>query len=78
MDTAPELAGFSAARLARIDQHLLENYVEPQKIPGCQVLVSRRGHVAHFSSLGLMDIERGRPMADDTIFRIYSMTKPIT
>jgi CubicO group peptidase (beta-lactamase class C family) len=78
MDTAPELAGFSAARLARIDEHLLENFVEPQKIPGCQVLVARRGHVAHFSALGLMDIERGRPMADDTIFRIYSMTKPIT
>lgn len=78
MDTAPELAGFSAARLARIDEHLLQNFVEPQKIPGCQVLVARRGHVAHFSALGLMDIERGRPMADDTIFRIYSMTKPIT
>ena len=78
MDTAPELAGFSAARLARIDEHLLQNFVEPQKIPGCQVLVARRGHVAHFSTLGLMDIERGRPMADDTIFRIYSMTKPIT
>lgn len=78
MDTAPELAGFSAARLARVDEHLLENYVEPQKIPGCQVLIARRGHVAHSSSLGLMDIERSRPMADDTIFRIYSMTKPIT
>lgn len=78
MDTAPELAGFSAARLARIDDHLLDNYVEPQKIAGCQVVVARRGHVAHYASLGLMDIERSRPMADDTIFRIYSMTKPIT
>jgi CubicO group peptidase (beta-lactamase class C family) len=78
MDTAPELAGFSADRLARIDQHLRTNYVEPQKIAGCQVAVSRHGHVAHWSSLGLMDIERGRPMADDTLFRIYSMTKPIT
>ncbi len=78
MDTAPQLAGFSAGRLARIDQHLLENYVEPQKIPGCQVVVARHGHVAHYSSLGLMDIERSRPMADDTVFRIYSMTKPVT
>lgn len=78
MDTAPELAGFSAARLARIDQHLLDNYVEPQKIAGCQVAVARHGHVAHYSSLGLMDVERGRPMADDAVFRIYSMTKPIT
>jgi CubicO group peptidase (beta-lactamase class C family) len=78
MDTAPQLAGFSAARLARIDEHLLANYVEPQKIAGCQVVVSRHGHVAHHTSLGLMDIERSRPMADDTVFRIYSMTKPIT
>jgi CubicO group peptidase (beta-lactamase class C family) len=78
MDTAPQLAGFSAARLARIDEHLLRQYVEPQKIPGCQVVVSRHGHVAHYSALGLMDIEHGKAMADDAIFRIYSMTKPIT
>jgi CubicO group peptidase (beta-lactamase class C family) len=78
METAPELAGFSAARLGRIDQHLLDNYVEPQKIAGCQVVVARHGHVAHYSALGLMDIERSRPMTDDAIFRIYSMTKPIT
>jgi CubicO group peptidase (beta-lactamase class C family) len=78
VDTAPQLAGFSPARLARIDAHLVSQYIEPQKIPGCQVVVSRHGHVAHYSALGLMDIERGKPMGDDTIFRIYSMTKPIT
>ncbi len=78
MDTAPEKAGFSAARLARIDEHLSRQYVEPGKIAGCQVAVSRHGQLAHWSSLGLRDLERQAPMTDDTVFRIYSMTKPIT
>lgn len=78
MDTAPERAGFDAARLERITEHLTSNYIEPQKIAGCQVAVSRHGHLAYHRSLGLMDIERNTPMADDTIFRIYSMSKPIT
>ena len=54
------------------------SYIEPGKIAGCQVAVARHGHLAYFKSLGRMDLERGRPMADDAIFRIYSMTKPIT
>ncbi len=78
MDIAPAAAGFSASRLERITTHLNRNYVEPGKITGCQVAVARHGHLAYFRSLGLMDRERNRPMADDTIFRIYSMTKPIT
>lgn len=78
METAPERAGFSAARLDRITDHLATNYIEPQKIAGCQVVVSRHGHVAYYSSLGLMDIERQKPLREDAIFRIYSMTKPIT
>ncbi|HEY5646177.1 MAG TPA: serine hydrolase domain-containing protein [Pseudomonadales bacterium] len=78
MDIAPEAAGFSAPRLERITDHLNRNYVEPGKITGCQVAVARHGHLAYFRSLGLMDRERNRPLADDTIFRIYSMTKPIT
>jgi CubicO group peptidase (beta-lactamase class C family) len=71
-------AGFQEEKLARIGAHLTENYVEPGKIPGCQVLVSRHGIPAYFESMGLMDRERGKAMRDDTIFRIYSMTKPIT
>lgn len=78
MHLAPTEAGFSAERLARITDHLNRNYIQPGKIAGCQVLVSRHGHVGYFESLGMMDRERGRPMATDTIFRIYSMTKPIT
>ncbi|MBI5289687.1 MAG: beta-lactamase family protein, partial [Chloroflexi bacterium] len=71
-------AGLSTERLGRITEHLNRHYIEPGKIAGCQTLVARHGHVAHFSSLGYMDRERKRPMAEDTIFRIFSMTKPIT
>jgi CubicO group peptidase (beta-lactamase class C family) len=71
-------AGMSAERLERITRHLQTRYVQPGKIAGCQVLVARKGHVAYFRSLGLMDREREKPMRPDAIFRIYSMTKPIT
>ena len=70
--------GLSAARLDRISDHLNRHYIEPGKIAGCQVAVSRHGRPAYFKSFGQMDRERGKAMADDTIFRIYSMTKPIT
>ena len=78
MMVAPKDAGFCPERLEQITGHLSRNYIEPGKIAGCQVLVARHGHVAYFRSLGHMDRERKRPMADDTIFRIFSMTKPIT
>jgi CubicO group peptidase (beta-lactamase class C family) len=78
MKINPEAAGFDADRLARIDEHLATRYVDPQKIAGCQVAVLRRGQLAHLSSLGTMDRERNRPVDPDTIWRLYSMTKPIT
>ncbi len=78
MEVDPNAAGFSAARLERVTDHLDRNYVTPGKIAGCQTLVARHGHVAYFKSLGFADRENQVPMADDTIFRIYSMTKPIT
>lgn len=78
METSPRLAGFSAERLDRIGEHLERSYIEPGKIAGCQVLVARHGVPAYFRSFGFMDLERRRPMRDDTIFRIYSMTKPVT
>jgi CubicO group peptidase (beta-lactamase class C family) len=78
METAPVQAGFSEDRLERITAHLTRNYIEPGKIPGCQVVVARHGHVAYYRNLGSRDLERGLPLTDDTIFRIYSMTKPIT
>jgi CubicO group peptidase (beta-lactamase class C family) len=78
IDLDPKAAGFDAERLGRIDQHLQAKYVDTGKIAGCQVLVARHGHVAHRSTLGLMDRERGIPLADDAIWRWYSMTKPVT
>jgi len=78
MELAPKHTGLSTARLERISEHLERNYVGPGKIAGCQVAVARHGHLAYFRSFGQMDRERGKAMADDAIFRIYSMTKPIT
>ena len=78
MELAPKRAGFAAERLNRITDHLNRNYIDSGKIAGCQTLVARHGHPAYFKSMGQMDRERRKPMADDTIFRIYSMTKPIT
>jgi CubicO group peptidase (beta-lactamase class C family) len=73
-----DAAGMDARRLERIDGHLRARYVDAGKIAGCQVLVARHGSVAHFSSLGEMDRERAKPVTDDTIWRIFSMSKPIT
>ena len=73
----PDAAGMDASRLERITDHFGSRFVETGKIVGCQITVVRRGNVAYHRSLGLMDRERARPMADDAIFRIFSMTKPI-
>ncbi len=78
MEHAPDSGGLSIARLERVTDHLERNYITPGKISGCQVAISRRGRLAYFRSMGLMDREKNRKMADDAIFRIYSMSKPIT
>ncbi len=67
-----------AARLARVDRFFAEKYVKPGKLAGSFVQVWRRGELALNSLQGMADLERDVPMAEDTIFRIYSMTKPIT
>lgn len=72
------VAGLSIRRLEAIDDHLERHYIAPGKIAGCQIAIARRGETALFRSWGQMDREQGRPMAEDAIFRIYSMTKPIT
>ena len=74
----PTAAGLDPTRLAHIDEHLRARYTTPGKIAGYQVAVVRSGTIGHLSSDGLMDRERGRPVGDDTIWRLYSMTKPIT
>ena len=76
--TRPEDVGVSSKGLDRITAHLERHYVSSQKIAGCLTLVARRGQVVMCTPQGSMDLERGKPMREDTIFRIYSMTKPIT
>ena len=70
--------GLSSERLKRIDDFLQTNYIDTGKLPGALTLVARRGEIAHFSALGSMDVERGKPAKKDTIYRIHSMTKALT
>lgn len=77
MDAQSQWTGLDAGRLERITEHLERSYLANGKITGCQVTVARHGHIAYARNFGLMDRERGKPTADDTIYRIYSMTKPI-
>ena len=78
MTVSAEVAGFSAEKLAKIETHLETRYLKPGKIAGCRVQVVRRGETVYSATMGLMDIERDKAMCDDTIFRIYSMSKPVT
>src|SRR5262245_41488535 len=73
----PEEVGLSSSRLARIGEHLRQ-YVDSGKVTGTLTLIARRGHVAYFEPIGHLEIERRRPVTRDAVFRIYSMTKPIT
>ena len=73
----PEAVGISTERLSRVDK-VMEKYVAQQEIPGGVTLLARHGKIAHLGTYGMMDVEAGKPMTPDTIFRIASMTKPIT
>ncbi len=75
--TSPEKVGFCSERLKRIHQ-TMQHYVERGDLAGTLTLLARRGQVFHCAATGWMDIENQRPMPVDGIFRIYSMTKPIT
>ena len=74
----PESLNLNSTQLARIGEHLRRRYVDPGKIPGSLVLVARGDQVCYLDVAGHADLERGTALAEDTIFRIYSMTKPIT
>ena len=76
--TKPEKLGLSSERLGRIESFLTERYIAPGKLPCAQVQVWRRGKLAYETVLGLADRERERKLKADDLFRIYSMTKPIT
>jgi len=73
----PADVGVDAGRLARIDTHL-RRYVDDGRLAGWQVHVTRRGQTVHSSVHGSRDLEAGTPVEPDTLWRIYSMTKPVT
>ena len=73
----PESLGLSSERLERIGTVVQQN-IDDKRIAGAVTLVIRHGHVAWFKSQGMMDREASKPMQPDAMFRICSMTKPIT
>lgn len=72
----PDALGFSSERLLRIN-NLMNRYLESGKLAGMVTCIARRGQVLHSETFGHQNIENQTPMAQDSIFRIYSMTKPI-
>ena len=75
--SSPEALGMSSDRLNYIPIRMQE-YVDQQKAPGFISLIAREGQVLHYETCGFRDVEQQLPLEKDTIFRIYSMTKPIT
>lgn len=75
---APEKHGFDAKRLNRVDAFLKEQYLDSGKLPNAQILVSRDGEIVHFSSQGAAREGSNKPIDEGSIFRIASMTKPVT
>ena len=73
----PESVGFSSERLGRVNR-MMQAYVDGGKLAGALTLLARGGETFHFESYGVQDLESGVPVGRDTIFRLYSMTKPIT
>ena len=73
----PETVGLSSTRLARLSP-VMKGYLNQGTFAGMVTLIARKGQVAHLEAFGWQDIENKRPMTTETIFRIYSMTKPVT
>ncbi|AZS83883.1 serine hydrolase domain-containing protein [Streptomyces griseoviridis] len=73
----PDEVGLDAKALARLDRHLAVQ-VDEGRLPGSLVAVARGGRVAHLTAYGRRDLAAGRPVEPDTLWRMYSMTKPVT
>ena len=73
----PEDVGISTEQLEEISP-VLQGYVDKGQLPGFLTVIARKGKIAHFETIGLHDVENKKPVEPDTIFRIYSMSKPIT
>ena len=74
---SPESVGFSSKRLNRVNERM-QSYIDDGKLAGALTMLVRRGEAFHFETYGVQDFESGVPVSGDTIFRLYSMTKPIT
>lgn len=74
---SPEEVGMSSDRLERIGP-AMQKYIDDELVPGVITLVARKGKIVHFETQGFMDVDSGKQMQADAIFRIASMTKPIT
>src|ERR1700730_2371144 len=74
---SPLPASLSRAKLQRVGDYI-RNEIATGKIPGAVVLIQQHGHPVYFESFGVRDVESKLPMTADTIFRLYSMSKPIT
>jgi CubicO group peptidase (beta-lactamase class C family) len=77
VEVDPAEVGLDAERLKRIDAHFA-GYVADGRLPGWLLTVRRHGRLAHVARSGSRDVEAGLPVTDDTVWRIYSMTKPVT
>jgi CubicO group peptidase (beta-lactamase class C family) len=77
MVTKPEDVGLSSERLARVNAWA-QRWVDERKLPGLTTMVARHGKLVHFNVCGMADIKRETRLTPDTIFRFYSMTKPLT
>lgn len=73
---SPELLGFDTGRLARLDAYMAE-MIEAGQVAGVTTLLMRHGQIVAFKSQGLSDLGAGSPLTPNSVFRIYSMTKPI-
>ena len=77
MQVKPESVGLSSPRLARMGEHW-QRYIDAGKLAGTLTLIARRGQVVYCEPQGHLEIERRRPVTADAVWRIYSMSKPIT
>jgi len=73
----PNSVGISTERLKRVDAWM-EEQINKGRLTGCSLLLGRRGQIAYFNAIGYAELETQKPFQEDTIVRIFSMTKPVT
>lgn len=78
MSVKPESLGMCSSRLQRIDRFLAERYIDSGRLPCAQLQIARAGQLVHHTVLGKASLQDGTPLREDSIVRIYSMSKPIT